>query len=422
MHSRRRHHRRWLAVPRPRAGSRLPPELHAARVAALAGALPLGVRDPAFATLLSRIDRGPWHLGDHVEVFFDGEEAFAAMLAAVDSARQEVLVESYNLRGDSTGAALLDALSRAVSRGAVVRVLADAFGSAATPSAFWARMRERGIEVHLLHRLLPRWWFDLFRDHRKILVADRAVAFTGGMNIADDYGSSCQAAGGMWRDTQVAVRGTTAWELAVVFAEGWERAGGAPFEIAPLVPAGGPGARTLVLDSRPARGHAETEAALVAVLSAARSEAWVTSPYFAPRRSILRALEDAAARGVDVRLLLPGRSDVRLMRHAGHGYVAELLAAGVRVFEYEAAVLHAKSLVVDGYLSVVGSTNLDVRSFVFNAECNVVALDETVAAAMRAAFLRDIRRSFELQPAGWQARGAVHAVADRAARLLAPFL
>jgi cardiolipin synthase len=411
-----------MPVPRPRAGSRLPPELHAARVTTLAAALPEGVRDPAFATLLSRIDRGPWHRGEQVDLFFDGEEAFAAMLAAVESARQEVLVESYNLRGDSTGAALLDALSRAVGRGAVVRVLADAFGSAATPSAFWTRMREQGIEVRLLHRLLPRWWFDLFRDHRKILVADRAVAFTGGMNIADDYGSSRRAPGGTWRDTQVAVRGTTAWELAVVFAEGWERAGGAPFEIPPLAAADGYGARTLVLDSRPARGHAETEAALAAVLAAARGEAWVTTPYFAPRRSILRALTQAAARGLDVRLLLPGRSDVRLMRHAGHGYVAELLAAGLRVFEYEAAVLHAKSMVVDGYVSVVGSTNLDVRSFVFNAECNVVVLDETVAAAMRAAFLRDLRRSRELQAASWRARGVVHAVADRGARLLAPFL
>jgi cardiolipin synthase len=182
------------------------------------------------------------------------------------------------------------------------------------------------------------------------------------------------------------------------------------------------GARVLVLDARPMRGNREAAAALVAVAAAARRRLWITNAYFAPGHTAIRVLGDAARRGVDVRLLLPGRSDVPIVRHAGHGYFADLLRRGVRIFEYQAAVLHAKSLVTDGYLAVVGSTNLDFRSFLFNAECNLVVLDAPFAARLERDFADDLAHATEIIPGAWRRRPLLHRAGDRLARQLSPVL
>ena len=411
--------RRWRPILRPRAGRRLPLELEAAHVGEIAAELPGGVRDPGFEILLRRIDQAPLIGGNQVEVFFRGEEAFASMSRAIEAARQEILVEAYIWKDDFTGQAFSDLLASAAGRGVAIRVLADAHGSLSTRSAFWQRMRGHGIEVRLFHPLVPYLWFYPLRNHRKILVIDRRVAYTGGMNISDEYGSTRPD---VWRDTHARVEGLTAWELAVVFTEGWIRAGGTPFDLPPLRPAPGDGARILVLDSRPGRGHSESASTLSAIVQAARGYLWITNAYFAPKRIAVEVLGKAAKRGVDVRLLLPGRSDVALVRHAGHGYFADLLARGVRIFEYQSAVLHAKSLVADGFVSVVGSTNMDFRSFHFNAECNLVILEEKTARTLSAGFEADLRESVEILQGPWNRRGSVHRAADWFARRLSPIL
>jgi cardiolipin synthase len=265
-------------------------------------------------------------------------------------------------------------------------VLADALGSWGTRTSFWTRLEERGVEVRLFHSLVRHPLYQAFRDHRKILVVDRRVAFTGGMNIGDEYVVG-EVGVGAWRDTHLKVTGPPAWEMAVVFVEGWRRAGGAPIVLPPLAADFSPGAPVLVLDSRPGRGHSESAAVLGAIVGAARERLWITNSYFAPRRGVVDLLGAARRRGVDVRLLLPGPTDVPLVRHAGHGFYDALLCRGVRLYEYQRSVLHAKSLVTDGYVSVVGSSNLDYRSFRFNAECNLVLLEENVARGLERAFL-----------------------------------
>jgi cardiolipin synthase len=414
--------RRWRAMLRPRLGRALPVELRPDRVGRRAEALAGGVRDCGFETLLKQIDESPLHCGDRVQLFFKGDDAVAAMLAAIAAARTEVLLEFYILRDDWTGHAFLEALGAAVARGVRVRVLADAIGSSETRAAFWGELGRRGIEVRLFHRLLPYLWARAFRDHRKILVVDRRVAFTGGMNIGDDYGSTRHARAGVWRDTHARIEGPTAWELVVVFSEGWDWAGGEPLSLPPLEVQPAPGPRTLVLDSRPWRGHAESASVFAALLGAARGRLFVTNSYFAPLAGTLEALSRAAERGVDVRLLLPGPSDVPIVRHAGHALFAGLLARGVRIWEYQTAVLHAKTVVVDGYASVVGSSNLDVRSFRFNAECNVVVLDEGTGATLEQAFLKDLEASEPVDAGGWRRRGLGHRVLDGFAGLLTPVL
>jgi cardiolipin synthase A/B len=419
----RRFRDRCRELLRPWAGRALPKDLRPRAVAASAASLADGVRDPGLATLLHRIDTGPIHTGNRVEVFTDGEKAFEAGGEAIEAAVREVLVESYIIRGDETGRRLLDRLRRAVARGAAVRVLTDAVGSFNTPSSFWDEMRAAGIDVRLFHPLWSHWGQRQYRDHRKITVIDRRVGFIGGMNIANEYGSSIGASADAWRDTHARLEGDVAQELAAVFLEGWTRADGPAFPVAALPePGPRPGARVLVVDTRAGRGQQEKQSVLAAVVGAARRRLLVTNAYFAPGRFTVDLLGAAARRGVDVRLLLPGRTDVPLLRHAAHGYYADLLRRGVRVFEYEAATLHAKTLVADDYVSLVGSSNLDARSFYYNAECNALVLDDDTGRALSEAFFRDLECSREIQLAPWKHRGLLHRLGDSAARRLTPFL
>ena len=416
--------RRFRPVLRPAPGRKLPRELRVGRVGRLAAALPQGIEDPGFEMLLRRIDGAPFFGGNRVDVFFTGADAFRAMRESGQAAQREILLESYIFKDDSTGRQFLEGIGAAAGRGVAVRVLADALGSHSTRAEFWREMESHGVQVRLYNPLFKRFWYQPFRDHRKILVLDREVAFTGGMNIGEEYGSFRPKLGETWRDTHVRVTGPAAWEMALVFQEGWAHADGEPFEIQPLPAnvAEAPGSRILVLDSRPKRGQAESAAVLAAVAAAARRRLWITNAYFAPGHQALRILEDAADRGVDVRLLLPGRTDVPIVRRAGHGYYGTLLERGVRIFEYQEAILHAKTLVADGLVSVVGSTNLDFRSFLFNAECDLLILCPETAATMENAFREDQKRSEEVRLADWRRRPLVTKTGDRLARWLSPVL
>jgi len=420
-------HRSLKAFLRPVVGRKLPRELHPRKVGRLARALPDGVHGAEFAALLSRIDGGAAvRGGNRVEVYTDGERATQGMLAAIGEACEEILLEAYIFTDDSTGKRFSVALEAACKRGVKVRVLADAIGSFSTAAEFWRAMERCGIEVRLFHRIFPDLWWQAFRDHRKILVVDRRVAFTGGMNIADEYSSFSlrkkHVRPGAMRDTHVRLEGPVAWDLAVVFAEGWEHTGAGAVPVTPEPPPQPGGTAALVLDSRPGRGAQETAAALAAIAGAARESLWLTNAYFAPGHAAIAILGHAARRNIDVRLLLPGKTDVPLVQHAGHGWYSRLLRKGVRIFEYQRALLHAKTLVADRQVAVVGSTNLDFRSFQFNAECNVVMLDATVGETLAKAFEADLADSEELHLQLWKRRGNKHRLVDRLARLLTPFL
>ena len=415
--------RRLLPRLYPGEGRRLPRALAPENVGRLAAALPGGLSDPGFPDLIQKIDDGPILAGNRVEPFFRGDRAFAAMCRDIGLAQSEILLESYILRDDETGRGFLEALAAARARGVTVRVLADFFGSFATRRDFWNEMRARGIWVRLVNPIFPQLWLQPFRDHRKILVVDRRVAFTGGMNIADEYGSApAGSRRGPWRDTHARVEGPTAWDMAVVFREAWEWAGGDRFELPPIEAPTQGGAKILTLESRPGRGHGETASTLAAIAGASRQRLWITNAYFAPRRRALAMLGAGVRRGVDVRLLLPGRTDVPIVRHAGHGYFADLLARGVRVFEFRRAILHAKTVVADDEVCLVGSTNLDFRSFHFNAECNLVILDAETGGLFARAFEDDLEGAEEITAEKWTRRSLPHAAGDAAARLLAPVL
>ena len=426
----------------PAAGRRLPSELRAQRVGPVAETLTFGVQDRNLKRLLEQIDGGPFDAASRIDPYFDGDAALSAMLAGIDSAHDEVLLEAYIFADDPTGERVAEALGRAAQRGAKVRVLADAVGSFQTRREFWRRLERSGARVRQFHPLIPGILWHQLRDHRKILVVDRRMAFTGGMNIADEYSRRRRANGAppesrrAMRDTHVRVEGSVAESLAAVFAEGWERSGGSPLEEIP----GGKGLETersptappkgdtgdtisvLVVDTRPGRGAEELAATFAAVLGAARRRVWLTMGYFAPHEGALIHLERAAARGCDVRLLLPGPTDVPLVRHAGHARFRRLLASGVRIWEYQPSVLHAKTLVVDGKLSLVGSANLDVRSWRLNGECGLLAWDENLAGFLEEAFRIDLESSIEVSAESWVRRDPLHKIGDSLAGLLTPLL
>jgi cardiolipin synthase len=410
------------ATLHPRAGRKLAKELRAEVVGRLASNFPLGVRDPGFESLLGRIMTGPIHHGDKVELFFRGEPAFASVLEAIEGAKEEILLETYILRDDETGRRFLGYLGKAVERGVRVRVLADAIGSWSTKNAYWTDMQALGIEVRQFHPLWSHFRSFLYRDHRKIIVVDRRIAFTGGMNIANEYGSSRDTEGTTWRDTHMRVDGATAWEMAIVFQEGWKRSGGRSLHLPPLTQKVSDGAKTMVLGSLPGRGSGEMASVLAALVTAARDRLWITNSYFAPNRTAIRLLASAARRGVDVRLLLQGPTDMPLVRHAGHGNYNELLESGVRIYEYVVSVLHAKTVLVDDYVSIIGSTNLDFRSFYYNAECNVLIFDEDIAQKMAVAFEKDLQPTPEILLESWVKRPLYHRIGDKLAWYLSPLL
>lgn len=446
-------------------------ELRRYRSWALASGFADGVRDARFMELIQQLGSSPYHSAPPISLLVDGPQAFEAVLKDLATAQEEILLETYILRDDRIGTQVQSALIAAAKRGVRVAVLADAMGSAATAESFWEMFEVEGVVVRRFHRFWHMPFDALHRDHRKIIVIDRTAAFTGGMNIGEEYGSSIRAhSAGGWRDTFMRIEGSVALELAAVFAEGWDRANGPPLPgleyvswsdgivVPPLRTVQALGAQALrarikrrvglhhdrnrgrrvkrveetpsekqsdgdravlVLDSRPGRGQREIIATVAALVGGARKRLWITTPYFAPPTGALQLLIRSARRGVDVRLLLPGpKTDVPLARHAAHGAYSVLLENGVRLFEYQAATLHSKTVVVDGFASVIGSSNLDFRSLWLNAECNLLLFDDVCAAELEQAFLVDLKGSIEVTTADWSKRTISHRIHDLIARAL----
>jgi cardiolipin synthase len=337
----------------------------------------------------------------------DGTAAFAAMFEAIDRARTSVFLEMYIFAADDTGREYRDRLAAAALRGVRVMVLLDAWGSWTTPEAFWSPLRAAGAEVRFF-RPIRRGLFP-FRNHRKLLLVDDAAAWLGGMNVADEYRGG-RRGDQPWRDFVLGVEGPAAARLRRPFLRMWLRAerplllraffrrrdrrdseqpeGGVRFF------ASGPGeAARLALQA-----HRE-------VIRGARVNLDLAMGYFFPPGRILRELRRAVGRGVRVRLLVTRRTDVPAMRWAARGLYGRLLRAGIEVYEYLPAMLHAKLAVADDTL-IVGSANLDLRSDRLNHELTAIVHDPLLAAAARREFEADLARAERIQLAVWRGRSA----------------
>jgi cardiolipin synthase len=357
----------------------------------------------------------PLYSGNRAAVLLDGPATHGAMLRAIAAARDHVNLEVFVFSDDTIGRAMADALLQKQAEGVPVHVIYDSLGSRKTPRAFFERLAAGGIallEFNPTTQGLAAYWH---RDHRKILVADGRVAITGGINLAANYGLSSAAfrrkgtapslATG-WRDTSIEIRGPAVAAFQRLFLETWRSQHGpplAPRRYFPRPDAAGD-ATVRVIGSGPGRDRGAIYLTLLSAIAAATRSAYLTTAFFVPDRQLLDALTGAARRGVDVRLLVPGFTDHPVVQAAGRSHYAELLRAGVAIYEERGVLLHAKTAVVDGVWSTVGSANLDPWSFVRNDEVTAVVLGEEFGGEMQALFEADTALATRITPAAWAER------------------
>jgi cardiolipin synthase len=353
--------------------------------------------------------------GNRARILIDGPRAHDAMFAAMAAARDHISLETYILDAGAVGERLATLLAKKIDEGVKVNLLYDSVGSIKTPPDYFERLRGLGVAVCEFNPAADVSRINN-RDHRKILVVDGRVAFTGGINISDAYALSSSRARRTpqketkvgWRDTQVQVEGPVVAQFQRLFLDAWALQDCGPAGRADYFPAPGrPGTMAMrAVRAEPGGDAAEMYDALLTAIGGARSRVWLTIGYFVPDPALKQALIAAARRGVDVRLMVPGYSDFWAPVYAGRSHYKELLAAGVHIHEWREALMHAKTAVIDSRWSSIGSTNIDWRSFVHNYEADVVVQDAAFAQEMETRYRRDIAAAVEIDPAAWKLRGA----------------
>lgn len=360
----------------------------------------------------------PLVVGNKVTLLQDGPATYAAMFAAIGQARDHVNLESYIIEDDEVGGQFADLLLATQARGVQVNLIYDSVGAFNTPKSYFERLIQGGVAVLEFNPLNPllvkKEWLLNNRDHRKLLVVDGKVAFLGGINISSVYSSGSILHRSVkehpeklaWRDTHLQVDGPVVGEFQKLFLQTWQKQRGpelAKKDYFPVLKAQG---KELVraIGSTPDDPYSLIYLTLISAIGNAEKQVYLTNAYFVPDPQLLKSLVDAAARGVDVKLILPSQSDSSVVFHAGRAHYTELLQGGVKLYERAGALLHAKTAVIDGVWSTVGSTNLDWRSFLDNDEVNAVILGREFAQKMQVMFNADLAASKAIDLPTWQQR------------------
>jgi len=372
--------------------------------------------------------------GNQLRLLRNGSAAYPEMLAAIASAEQQILLEMYWFGSDTIGQKFALALAAAAKRGVEVSIIFDAVGSVGASDEMFVELERAGAKVIEFNPIAP--WKQRFRlskltrrDHRKILVIDGKIGFTGGINIAD-YWLPLDDGGAGWRDDMVRIEGPAVAGLCDCFARVWGRLHGRKLRLpdALLQPPPPDSSRRTrlpavrVLGQRFLRTQREISRAYLHYLRRAERRIFIANSYFVPDGRVLRALARAARRGVDVRIIVPGQSDVDIVRHASRAVWGRLLRAGVRIFEWEESVLHAKTAVVDGVWSTIGTFNFDYMSLRMNLEVNVSVLDPRFASRLEASFLKDFELCNEVLPREFSFRPLGQRILEYLAYRLRKFL
>ena len=360
----------------------------------------------------------PLTAGNEVVLLRNGPATYQAMFVAIAAARDHVNMETYIFEDDEVGQRFAQLLMERQRAGVQVNLIRDGAGTFGTPPAFFQRMCDAGIRVLEFNPLNPlvlrKDWELNQRDHRKLLIVDGRVAFLGGINISSVYsggsfGSAAprRRAGDLaWRDTDLQVRGPVVAEFQKLFLAAWQNQKGDPLPERAWFPPPEPAGRQVVraIGSSPEEPFSLIYATLLSAIGSAETSIHLTNAYFVPDPQLLTALEAAAARGVDVRLILPSQTDSWLVFHAGRAHFDRLLRAGVHIHERRGVILHSKTALIDGVWATVGSTNLDWRSFLHNHELDAVVLGADFGAQLQAMFERDLAGSDTLTLEAWERR------------------
>lgn len=381
---------------------------------------PFSVENPAFRRSLDTF--GTQMVGgNQATLLQNGDSFIPAMLGAIAAAKVSVNLESYIFKDDQLGEQFTDALCAAARRGVEVRVLLDGTGSRAGKAH--DRMVQAGVKLQIYHpiRLLTIYRVTQ-RTHRKILVVDGRICFTGGMGIEQRWMGNARNIK-EWRDDEVEVSGPVAAEMQAIFSEDWTYTTGeilAGEKFYPPVARAGDLEAQAVKASRGDSSSLAAELYFVAIQSAEHS-VHIQNPYFLPEKPARKALVDAVKRGVDVRVMVPGRTnDIPLVRMASRRWYGELLSGGVKIYEYVDTMAHQKTVVVDGLFATVGSINFDARSMRDNAEESLVFYDRGFAATLEASFQEDLKHCHELTYEIWRHRGLRAMIAERLSAFFQP--
>ncbi len=362
---------------------------------------------PAFMRDMKHMGIGGLSGGNKVAIISEGDRFFDSILSSIAKAKKSINLETYIFSSDNVGMLVAQKLSERARAGVEVNVIYDSVGSIAASSQMFSMMREAGVEVIEYHPFVPwrKYWGLSFRDHRKILVVDGVKAFVGGINIGKEYAGN-KYKGDSWRDTHVMVEGPAVKDIQYFFMENWYRNGGAVMNAGLYFPdiKKTDDKLLMVLCARSRRNVRPVHESYISAIKNARQTIYITNAYFIPDARIFRNLVRAAERGVDVRLLLPGKSDIAFVKLASMYLYKRYLKHNIRIFEYQRSILHAKTAVIDGVWSTVGSSNLDRRSFRKNLEMNVAVLDQEFGEEMESMFLRDLEKSREIILAELQRR------------------
>jgi cardiolipin synthase len=376
-------------------------------------------------TLAHALQGSRYYEGNHVELFNNGKEKFEALLRDLEQARKFINLEYYIIENDEIGNRVANLLIRKASEGVKIRIIYDSVGSFKTPKHFFKRLKQAGIEAYPFFEVVfpPFGTRVNWRNHRKIVVIDGEVGYIGGMNIADRY-----ITGGKqfnhWRDLHLRITGPGIAALQQAFAIDWNFMGQpliedsiSPQEQEIAAPAG-----VQLLTGGPVNQWMNMTLMFQKMISGAKKLVYLQTPYFLPSEGLLHALQIAALSKIDVRIMLPRRSDSDMLRWASFSYIQECMQAGVKFYLYEKGMLHSKAIIIDDDLATVGSTNFDFRSFEHNFEANLLVYSKEFNEQMRKQFLDDQRYCLKVNAVSWRKRPYLEKALESIMRLFAPIL
>lgn len=380
------------------------------------------------ASMLIKDLKSPVTRKNRVKLLVNGEQKFPEVMQVLRDAKHHIHIEYYIYEQDEIGTAIIELLIQKAREGVDVRFIYDDFGSPSIKKKIERRMRDAGVQVHPFHKV----HFYLlanrinYRNHRKIIVVDGQTAFTGGINVSDKYINNDQKGKLYWRDTHLRIDGPGVFYLQYLFITDWNFCCPTPLkaEHFHFVPNKNikDNMYLQVASSGPDSAQPSVLFSILQAIYLAKEEILITTPYFIPGDSITEALRVAALSGLSVKLLVPGISDSKLVNAASRSNYDDLLQAGVEIYLYQKGFVHAKTLVTDGKLSIVGTANMDHRSFELNFEVNVIVYDEQFAGEMRQVFFDDLKHTEKIDPELWYKRSAYKQFPEKIARLFSPIM
>jgi cardiolipin synthase len=380
----------------------------------------MALGEPSFFPTMEALTAAPIVGGNSVEVLLNGEEIFPAMLEAIRAGQRTITYAQYFYEDGPVARDIAEALADRCRAGVGVSILLDSFGTLNMPREYVDDMRRAGCHVAYFRPLTESLFFERaqYRNHRRILVVDGRVGFTGGSGVSRKWMGNGRLEN-HWRDTDVRIEGPVVEYLQGAFAENWLEAtgivlGGEPYFPRPVQPRGQVYAQAI--RSSPAGGSFAIYTTFLLALASARRSIYITNPYFVLDDAMQDALLGARRRGARVVVLVPGRIDHNIVRQASRGQWGRMLRAGVEIWEYRAGLLHSKTAVIDGIWSTIGSTNLDNRSFSVNEELNVVIYNAAVARRLERIFEDDLRYSRRVDYRDWKKRGLRARILEMLAR------